>query len=88
MADSGMFRTEGGAEIELDVPLSPLFAAQLRRGELVRIDAPAAVVSTVPEPAHTDSKGRWEEYAISRGASTAAVKAASKAQLIAEHSTA
>ena len=83
----GRFRTEGGAEIELDLPLGPLFADQLRRGELVSLDADGHDTVAVPRPARTDPKGRWEEYAVARGATVAQAKAAPKAELIERYGT-
>lgn len=78
----GRFRTEGGADIVLDVPLAPLFADQLRRGELVPVDDDGAATSAVPQPARTGAKGLWEEYAVACGATVADAKSASKAELI------
>lgn len=83
MASTGRFRTEGGAEITLDLPLSKVFAEQLRRHELVQLDAEGdGEPETVQQPGKGEAKGRWEEFAVSRGATVADAKAASKADLI------
>jgi len=81
----GRFRTEGGAVITLPLPLTPVFAGQLRRHELVELevnDETGEAASAVLQPAKSDTKGRWEEYAVSRGATVADAKSASKADLI------
>lgn len=79
---TGRFRTEGGTVLTLALPLSSVFAAQLRRHELSQLDSDADERAPVLQPAKTDSKGLWEEYAISRGATTAEAKSASKADLV------
>ncbi len=84
---SGRFRTEGGAEIRLDLPLSPLFADQVRRGELVDLDRDGADTVAVLRPARTDPKGRWEEYAVACGASAAEARSATKGELVERYGT-
>lgn len=81
------YRTEGGAVILLGEPLPPVFAAQVRRGELVRVDGPISPASAVVEPAPSDDKGRWEEYAVALGLPAAEARAASKPDLIARLAT-
>lgn len=78
----GLFRTEGGALLRFALPLTPVFAAQERRGEIVRVDEPVPAAASGRKPARTDSKGAWEEWAIANGSTVAEARAASKAVLI------
>lgn len=79
----GRFRTEGGTVLELGLPLSPEFAGQLRRHELVELgEDDAGEVVAVLRPARTDDKGAWVEYAVARGATQAEAQRLSRAQLV------
>lgn len=67
----GWFRTEGGAVIALDVPLTVQWAGQERRGELHRIPDADPVEPVEPEqsgrPKATAARATWAAFDLAGG---------------------
>lgn len=85
---TGYFLGSGGAVIEMDLPLSELYAEQVTKGYLRRVnedgtpyegDVPASV--TV-RPADTAKKAEWVGWAVHSGAKPDDAEAMTKPDLI------
>lgn len=83
---TGRFRTEGGAEIVLTLPLSAEFAGQQARGELVALDGDGTptVVDAGPavRPPDRAPKAEWVAFAVAQGADPVDAEGLTRAELV------
>lgn len=85
MSEVKCYRGEGGALFELAHPLAAVYADQVRRGQLIEVPdgaGDAAVPVAVTEPAKTDPKAAWVDYAVASGATRADAEQVTKPELI------
>jgi len=82
MAETGLFRGEGGHVWEMDLPLGEAHAKREREGALVRVNEdgspftesaeeptePAATQEPSKKPNKASSKADWVEWAVHQGA--------------------
>lgn len=87
------YRGEGGVVWELELPLTPEMADQVRQGKLVEVPKPEDVGDDTPrrvagnEPAPHEPKSVWVEWAIAHGMSHAEAQNLSRNDLVEKFAT-
>lgn len=90
---SGYFRGSGGQILQMDLPLPEVYADQVTRGHLKRVNADGSPYSgdadgaaegapPVERPAQSAPKGEWIGWAVAQGADPEAAAGMTKADLI------
>ena len=77
-----LYRGEGGVVFDFDEPLSKVFAEQVRKHLLVKVDSEDSADVAVRQPARTDAKALWVDYAVAHGMSRKDADESTKADLI------
>lgn len=81
----GLYRGEGGCVFEFDEPLPKAFAEQVRKHLLVPVESEDDPQVAVSEPAKTDAKSAWVDFAVAHGMSRKDADAATKAELVEQY---
>lgn len=90
---SGYFRGSGGQILQMDLPLPEVYADQVTRGQLRRVnadgsdytgdvDGAAEGAPPVERPAQSAQKADWVGWAVAQGADPEAAAGMTKADLI------